>query len=167
MARLGPTMNLNLLQGRLQSNMGLMVGRSVGESPFVFDSYYGGSQNFNMTNMFRVNKFLSLGTTSSFSLKRDNAKGALAVGNSLLMMVGPTDVKATLGYDFITRRSFFGVNYYPKNNTVVDFEQGHIIQPKVTDYRKARPGKPDPAEESTSQPRAEADVPTEVSPAIQ
>ncbi len=130
LGRVGPTLNLNLFDSRLQTNLGYTVSQSIGKSPFVFDSYYGGAQNLSMNNLIRVNKFLSLGNNGSFSLNRDNARNALAVGNTFYMMVGPTDVKATIGYDFINRRSYFGFNYFPgANNSVVNFDKMRIMQP--------------------------------------
>lgn len=130
LGRIGPTLNLNLFESRLQTSLGYTVSQTIGKSPFVFDSYYGGAQNLSMNNLVRINKFLSVGNSGSFSLNRDNARNALAVGNSFYMMVGPTDVKATIGYDFINRRSYFGFNYYPgANNTVVNFDKMTIMQP--------------------------------------
>jgi hypothetical protein len=130
LGRIGPTLSMNLMGGRLQTSMGYTLSHSIGKSPFVFDSYYGGAQNVNMNNLVRVNKFLSIGNSGSFSLKRDNAKKALAVGNLLYMMVGPEDLKATIGYDFINSRSYFGFNYYPgTKNSVVNFDKMKIIQP--------------------------------------
>lgn len=130
LGRVGPTLNLNLFESRLQTSLGYTVSQTIGKSPFVFDSYYGGAQNLSMNNLVRINKFLSVGNSGSFSLNRDNARNALAVGNSFYMMVGPTDVKATIGYDFINRRSYFGFNYFPgANNTVVNFDKMTIMQP--------------------------------------
>jgi hypothetical protein len=63
-------------------------------------------------------------------LKRDNARGALAVGNSIYMMVGPQDIKATIGYDVVNSRSYFGLNYYPgMSNNIVNFDKMRINQP--------------------------------------
>ncbi|WP_373532360.1 hypothetical protein [Vampirovibrio sp.] len=130
LGRIGPTLHLNLLGSRLQTHLGYTVSHTLGKSPFVFDSYYGGAQNLSVNNLVRVNKFLSVGNNGSFSLNRDNARNALAVGNSFYMMVGPTDVKATIGYDFINRRSYFGFNYFPgANNSVVNFDKMRIMQP--------------------------------------
>jgi hypothetical protein len=139
LGRIGPTMTLNLFNSRLQTSMGYTLSHTVGKSPFVFDSYYGGAQNLSVNNLFRINKFLSIGNSGSFSLNRDNAKKALAVGNMMYMLVGPTDVKATIGYDFINSRSYFGFNYYPgPKNTVVNFDKMNIIQP--TNYNNPSVG---------------------------
>lgn len=130
LGRVGPTLDLNFFDNRLQTNLNYTLSHSVGKSPFVFDSYYGGAQNLSMNNRIRINRYLSVGNSGSFSLNRDNAKNALAVGNMIYMQVGPTDVKATIGYDFINMRSYFGVNYFPgAKNTVVDFEKMRIMQP--------------------------------------
>jgi hypothetical protein len=139
LGRIGPTMNLNLFNGRLNSSLGYTVSHAIGKSPFVFDSYYGGRQNLSVSNMIRITNFLSIGNSGSFSLNRDNAKKALAVGNMMYMMVGPTDIKATIGYDFINNRSYFGFNYYPgPKNTVVNFDKMNIIQP--TNYNNPSVG---------------------------
>jgi hypothetical protein len=130
LGRIGPTLNLTLFDNRLQSSLGYTVTQSIGKSPFVFDSYYGGAQNLSVNNLFRVNKFLSIGNQGSYSLNRDNARKALAVGNMMYMLVGPQDLKATIGYDFVNSRSYFGLNYFPgTKNTVVQFDKMKIMQP--------------------------------------
>lgn len=130
LGRIGPTLNLNLMQGGLLTSLGYTVSHAIGQSPFVFDSYYGGAQNLSVNNLIRINKYLSLGNNGSFSLNRDNAKKALAVGNMMYMLVGPQDIKATIGYDFINSRSYFGFNYFPgSKNTVVNYDKMKIMQP--------------------------------------
>jgi hypothetical protein len=45
-------------------------------------------------------------------------------------MVGPQDFKASIGYDFINARSYFGFNVYPgPKNTIVNFDQAKVTQP--------------------------------------
>jgi len=130
LGRIGPTMTLNLLNNHLQTNMSYTLTHSIGKSPFVFDSYYGGAQNLSVSNTIMINKYLSLCNTGSYSLNRDNAQKALTVGNLVYMMVGPQDFKASIGYDFINARSYFGFNFYPgPNNTVVNFDQARVSQP--------------------------------------
>jgi hypothetical protein len=130
MGRIGPTLNMMLLNNHLQTSLGYTVTQSIGKSPFVFDSYYGGAQNVSLNNLFRVNKFLSIGNQGSYSLNRDNARKSLAVGNMMYLLVGPQDLKATIGYDFINSRSYFGLNYFPGNkNSVVQYDKMRIIQP--------------------------------------
>ena len=130
LGRIGPTLTLNLLGNRLQTSMAYTLSHSIGKSPFVFDSYYGGAQNVAISNMIRINKYLSLCNTGSYSLNRDNAQKALTVGNLVYMMVGPQDFKASIGYDFINARSYFGFNFYPgPSNTIVNYDKMRISQP--------------------------------------
>lgn len=130
LGRFGPTLTLNLLGNRLQSSLAYTLSHSIGKSPFVFDSYYGGAQNLSVSNMFVINKYLSLCNTGSYSLNRDNAQKALTVGNIVYVMVGPQDFKASIGYDFINARSYFGFNFYPgPNNTIVNYDKMRITQP--------------------------------------
>jgi hypothetical protein len=130
LGRIGPTLTLNLLGNRLQTSMAYTLSHSIGKSPFVFDSYYGGAQNVSINNMIRINKYLSLCNSGSYSLNRDNARKALTVGNLIYMMVGPQDFKASIGYDFINARSYFGLNFYPgPSNTIVNYDKMRITQP--------------------------------------
>jgi len=130
LGRIGPTLTMNLLHNRLQTGLSYTLSHSIGKSPFVFDSYYGGAQNLTVSNMFVINKYLSICNTGSYSLNRDNAQKALTVGNIVYMMVGPQDFKASIGYDFINARSYFGFNFYPgPNNTIVNFDQMRVSQP--------------------------------------
>lgn len=125
----GPTMNVNF--SRFQTQIGYFQTASTGQSPFVFDAYIGGSQNLSLNNNFKVNDFLTIGTSNSLNLRRDNAKNALAVGNMLYVLVGPRDVKMNIGYDFISRRSSFAINYYPgSSNTVIGFDKLKMYQPE-------------------------------------
>jgi len=130
LGRIGPNLNFNLFEGRVQSTLSYTVSKSIGQTPFVFDSYYGGAQNVGLSNLIRLNKYVSFGSSNSFSLNRDNAKNALIVGNLLYLVVGPPDIKASIGYDFINNRSYFGFNYYPgPNNTVIKYDKMKVTQP--------------------------------------
>jgi hypothetical protein len=137
--RIGPTFNVNLFDQRLQSSIGYTVSHSIGKTPFVFDSYYGGKQNLSLNNLFRINKYLSIGNSGSYSLNRDNARHALAVGNLVYFLVGPQDLKAQIGYDFIYNRSYFGLNYYPgTKNSVIGYDKMRVNQP--TNYTQPGSG---------------------------
>jgi len=129
--RIGPTLNLNLLdKQRLQTSLTYTVSHTMGKSPFVFDTYYGGKQNVSVNNIFRINKNLSIGNQGSYSLQRDNARNSLVVGNIIYLLVGPQDLKAQIGYDFFNRRSHFGLNYYPGvKNTVMNYDTLRVNQP--------------------------------------
>jgi hypothetical protein len=125
----GPTMNVNFK--RFNSQIGYFQTMTHGESPFVFDAYFGGARNVTMNNFVRVNEFLSVGLSNSFNLQRDNATNSLAVGNTVHVLVGPKDVKMNIGYDFISKRSSFGINYFPgSGNSVIGFDKLRLHQPE-------------------------------------
>ncbi|MBY0405946.1 MAG: hypothetical protein K2X66_18735, partial [Cyanobacteria bacterium] len=127
-ARVGPTLNVNFT--KFSSQIGYFQSMVTGQSPFVFDSYFGGAQNLSLNNSFVVNKYLMVGMSQSLNLNRDNARNALAVANQLYFMVGPPDVKMQIGFDFVNKRSQFSVNYYPgSKNTVVNFDKLKMYQP--------------------------------------
>jgi hypothetical protein len=134
----GPTMNVNFKKFR--TSVGYFQTVTAGQSPFVFDAYIGGAQNLSLDNTFFINKYLILGTHQSLNLRRDNARNALAVGNSIYMLVGPQDIKMQLGYDIVNQRSSFGLQYYPGGkNTVVNFDKLKIYQPQSYGLDKPTP----------------------------
>jgi hypothetical protein len=130
--RAGPNVSLNW-GGRVNTNATWFTGAVQGSSPFVFDTYYGGKQSVLLSNSIRVNQFLTLGFMQNFSLLKDNSENAMLVGNQLFAMVGPPEVKLSLGVDLIRKRSFFGLNYFPgapgNKNTTVDFKRLRIFEP--------------------------------------
>lgn len=127
--RAGPTMRVNV-KDRFFSSMKYFLSGTAGETPFVFDTYYRGRQNLVLTNALRVNNFLTIGTQNNLNLNRDNDQNALAVGNALFLTVGPKSVKFNLAYDFIRKRSYFGLNFYPGSGAnAIDFDTLKMFQP--------------------------------------
>lgn len=134
----GPTMNINF--NKLRSQVGYFQTASFGQSPFVFDAYIGGSQNLSLNNQLIVNNYLMVGMHQSLNLKKDNARNALAVGNDIYFLVGPQDVKMQIGYDFINKRSHFGIQYYPGGkNTVIGFDKLKLYQPENYSGKSSSP----------------------------
>ena len=133
--RAGPNVNLNWGK-RLNTNATWFTGAVQGESPFVYDTYYGGKQSVFLSNALKVNQFLTIGMTQNFSLLKDNSENAMLVGNQFFAMIGPPEVKLNLGIDLIRRRTFFGLNYFPganaNKNTTVDFKRLRIFEPVNT-----------------------------------
>lgn len=126
----GPTMNVHL-GNHYSTSVQYYLAAPLGDTPFVFDSYYRGRQNLVWNNQFRINNYLSFGLRSDMNLMRDNDKKALFTGNALSMTVGPKDFKVSLAYDVVRKRSYFGVNFFPGEDTrAVDFEKMRIFQPE-------------------------------------
>jgi hypothetical protein len=94
--RAGPNVNLNIKKP-VGSQLQLWSATTMGKTPFVFDSYFRGSQNLSLTNQVRVNNYLTVGWRNDLNLLKDNARGDLMVGNAAFMMVGPPEVKIVFG----------------------------------------------------------------------
>ncbi|MGE0199410.1 MAG: hypothetical protein AB7P76_00425 [Candidatus Melainabacteria bacterium] len=116
MLRGGPTMNLRL-GNRFSSTLSYNYAVTGGDTPFLFDTYYRGRQSMGLNNAVRINDYLTVGTRSNLSLLRDNAKGDLLTGNAMFVSVGPKSFKVNVAYDVIRKRSYFGVNFYPGNDS--------------------------------------------------
>ncbi len=126
----GPTMNLRVLGDRFVSNNQYYYAVTAGDTPFVFDSYYRGRQNLVTTNTVKINNYFSIGMRSNLSIEKDNATDSLFTGNSIFVLVGPKDFKVRLAYDVIRRRSYFGLNFFPgQNSQNVDFDTMQVMQP--------------------------------------
>lgn len=129
--RAGPNFTLNV-GNRFLSTVQYFATAQMGNTPFVFDTYYQGAHAVEMTNALRINRFLTVGMQNNLSLQRDNSRGDLLTGNSVFALIGPKDLKFNLAYDFIQKRSFFGINYIPQaGNNAVDFDKLRIIQPQL------------------------------------
>lgn len=132
----GPTLNFNL-GNRFRSYNRYMHTLNTGDSPFVFDTYFRGRNSLMTRNQFRVNDFLTVGMRHRISLQQDNAQNALFTDNAFFVLFGPEDVKFNLAYDFIRRRSFFGISFLPgKSHRDIHYEKMNIHQPQDYEGRK-------------------------------
>jgi hypothetical protein len=128
--RAGPNVNFNLFN-RFYSTIDYFAAQTFGETPFVFDAYFRGSQNMVLNNAIRVSNFLTVGARQDLNLLRENAQDALAVGNAVYALIGPKDIKLNLAFDIIRRRSFVGINFVPGGkSTPIDFERMRVFQPE-------------------------------------
>jgi hypothetical protein len=117
--------------GPLQSQLTYFFATTAGESPFIFDGYYQGSKNLLLTNIVKLTDFLAVGAQQNLNLNRENAQSLLAVGNTFFASMGPKDVKFQIAYDFVLKRSFFGINLYPGHgDTPIDFQKMKVYQPE-------------------------------------
>lgn len=135
--RAGPSMNVRL-GDRFLSNVNYFYAFTGGDTPFVFDSYYRGSQNVVWQNAVKLNRFMTLGLRQDINLRRENARGDLLTGNQVFMVLGPKDVKFNVAFDLIRKRSYFGVNFMPGEGArAVDFEKARVFQPE--NYKQPNP----------------------------
>ncbi len=120
----------NLVAGPWFSQVRYLYSQSVGETPFVFDSYYQGRNNLQLINSLELGRFVTVGALQGLSLTRDNARDALLVNQKLFVSVGSKNVRFSLAYDTIQRQTYFGLTINPEGGqAVVDFDRMNIYQP--------------------------------------
>jgi hypothetical protein len=121
---------VNVIAGPLFSQVRYTYSQVTGKSPFVFDSYYRGRNNLQTINSLDLGKFITVGATNSLSLNRDNAKDALLVDQKLFLSIGPKNLKFSMAFDTIQKRSFFGITINPQDGDVkADFDSLNIYEP--------------------------------------
>lgn len=133
----GPQLRVKLFD-RFTSQTQYFNAYDFGDSPFVFDTYYGGRNNVLTTNQIKINKYISVGMQSNISVNSDNARGDMLLGNQLFMLVGPDDVKFNIAYDVIRQRSFFGISFLPGKDRKTLFYDRMNIQDEI-DYQGPPP----------------------------
>lgn len=72
-----------------------------------FDAYRYGRSSVHIQEMIKLCKFLSVAWTGLVTLSDDAPNGKLFQENAFLFIIGPEDVKFTLGYDFVRKRTYF------------------------------------------------------------
>ncbi len=121
---------LTLLAGPFYSQTRYLYGTVFGESPFVFDTYFRGRNYVQTVNSIDLGKYLTLGTFLGFNLNRDNARNDLLVDNRVFLSTGSKNVKFSLAFDLIQKRTFFGIMINPESSQIVmDFNTLNLFQP--------------------------------------
>ena len=144
----GPTANLffgDFFMSQVSYNLGVVSGKS----PFVFDSFFLGNQTVSLNNAIRLGSHVLLGFRQDYNLSNTNARNDALVGNTIYLTLGPRNVKFTLGYDTVFRRTNFGVSYYPNTSqTEIAFEDAYlnsVVSPlnpqEMESFRKWNRGK--------------------------
>lgn len=103
--RVGP--RLRTETDRWIQTLGYFYTARHGDSPFVFDKYMYGTNNLYISEGLKLNKYLSVMWAGSLALNKDAWDGKLMQENRFFVMVGPEDIKFTLGYDTVRERTFF------------------------------------------------------------
>ncbi len=122
----GPTANF-FLGDFFMSQVSYNLGAVSGKSPFVFDSFFLGNQTVSLNNAVRLGSHVLLGFRQDFNLSNTNARNDSLVGNTIYLTLGPRNVKFTIGYDSVFRRTNFGISYYPNTSqTEIAFEDAYL-----------------------------------------
>lgn len=130
LARIGP--NIHMQYKNWMQDVGYFLSGFSGESPMPrFDMYRYGAQSVYISEVLRLNKYLSVGWSGYITLSDDSPNGKMFQENRFLVAVGPDDFKISLGYDFIRQRTYFGFNIaFDTKGTTVKYDRMEIKNPE-------------------------------------
>lgn len=127
--RMGP--RLRTETDRWIQTIGYFYTATHGESPFYFDQYRYGTNNIYVSEGLKLNKYLSVMWSGSLALERDAWDGKFMQENRVYVMVGPEDVKFTLGYDTVRQRTLFNCFFIlGTKNADLEFKKLYIKNPE-------------------------------------
>lgn len=126
--RFGP--RLRTETDRWIQTLGYFYTAKHGETPFYFDRYRYGTNNFYISEGLKINKYLSVMWSGSFAMNRDAWDDKLMQENRFYVMVGPEDIKFTLGYDTVRERTLFNCfMFLGTKNADMEFKKLYIKNP--------------------------------------
>lgn len=143
--RFGP--RLRTETDRWIQTMGYYYTAIHGESPFYFDQYRYGTNNIYLSEGLKVNKYLSVMWSGSLALERDAWDGKFMQENRFYVMVGPEDVKFTLGYDTVRQRTLFNCFFIlGTKNAELEFKKLYLKNPEKLGATEKKEQKPEKAQ---------------------
>ncbi len=110
------------------------------ESPMPrYDAYrYGGSSVY-ISEIVRLNKYLSVGWSGMVTLSDDSPNGKMFQENRFIFAIGPDDLRVRFGYDFVRRTTFFGFDAaFDTKGTTVTYKKMEIKNPERLSKNKSR-----------------------------
>lgn len=130
LARFGP--NVHMQYKNWMQDIGYFLSGYTGESPMPrFDMYRYGAQSVYISEVLRLNKYVSVGWSGYITLSDDTPNGKMFQENRFLVALGPDDFKISLGYDFIRQRTYFGFNIaFDTKGTTVKYDRLEIKNPE-------------------------------------
>jgi len=143
--RFGP--RLRTETDRWIQTLGYFYTAKHGETPFDFDRYRYGTNNFYLSEGLKINKYLSVMWSGSFAMNRDAWDDKLMQENRFYVMVGPEDIKFTLGYDTVRERTLFNCfMLLGTKNTDMHFKKLYIKNPDKLGVSKKETAKAERAQ---------------------
>ncbi len=143
--RVGP--RLRIETDRWIQTLGYFYTAKHGDTPFEFDRYRYGTNNVYLTEGLKLNKYLSVMWSGSFALNRDSWDDKLMQENRFYVMVGPEDIKFTLGYDTVRQRTLFSCfMLLGTKNADLEFKKLYIKNPDKLGVSKREDAKAERAQ---------------------
>ncbi|MDE6138374.1 MAG: hypothetical protein K2F57_02765, partial [Candidatus Gastranaerophilales bacterium] len=95
------------------------------------DMYRYGHSAFYISEIVRINKYLSVGWSGMVNLSDDSPNGKLFQENRFVFAIGPDDLKVRLGYDFVRQTTYFGFDVaFDTKGTSINYGRMEIKNPE-------------------------------------
>lgn len=96
-----------------------------------YDAYRYGHSSLYLSEIYRLNKYISVGWSGMVNLSDDAPNGKLFQENRFVVAVGPDDIKIRLGYDFVRRSTYFGFDLaFDTKGTTINYKRMEIKNPE-------------------------------------
>ena len=106
-ARIGPRAHIQYKNW--MQDIGYFQSGYSDETPVPrYDMYRYGNSCLYLSEIFRINKYLSVGWSGNINLSDDSPNGKMFQENRFVVAVGPDDLKIRFGYDFVRQTTYFG-----------------------------------------------------------
>ena len=106
------------------SRIGYTLNGIHGDSPFRFDQYRYGRQTVYLNEKFNFGKLFAIGYRANITPNKDNYKNEMMTESAFYAVVGPEDLKLSLGYDFIRDIAHFEFLFLlGTKSSKIDFEK--------------------------------------------
>lgn len=104
-----------------------------------YDKYRYGASSVYISEIFRVNKYLSVGWSGLANLSDDAPNGEIFQENRFVVSVGPDDLRIRFGYDFFRKTTFFGFDVaFDTKGTSITYGRMEIKNPERLSRSKSR-----------------------------
>ena len=106
------------------SKIGYTINGIHGDSPFRFDQYRYGTSTVYLNEKFNIGRLFAVGYRANITPNKDNYRHELMSESAFYAVVGPDDLKLSLGYDFMRDIAHFEFLFLlGTKSTKIDFEK--------------------------------------------
>lgn len=128
--RIGPRAHLQYKNW--MQDIGYFQSGYSDETPMPrFDMYRYGHSSIYISEIIRLNKYISVGWSGNVNLSNDAPNGKLFQENRFVVALGPDDLKVRLGYDFVRQTTYFGFDVaFDTKGTTINYGRMTIKNPE-------------------------------------
>lgn len=129
-ARIGPRAHLQYKNW--MQDIGYFQSGYSDETPIPrYDMYRYGHSCLYISEIIRINKYLSVGWSGNINLSDDSPNGKMFQENRFVVALGPDDLKVRLGYDFVRQTTYFGFDVaFDTKGTSINYGRMEIKNPE-------------------------------------